>query len=136
VKLEASYYFQPLFTNTFFQSFCAVETTSLNLGHAPAPMPLCLSVNAAHTARDWIRQTGALPDSRMTRASRGGGHNFRLRTPSPLARAGLIGERVNRESGEAWPSTERIAQGCALKQSTVVGLVRRLEASDCGRSSV
>lgn len=41
----------------------------------------------------------------------------------------IIGEHVNRESGEAWPSTERIAQGCALKQSTVVGLVRRLEAA-------
>lgn len=41
----------------------------------------------------------------------------------------IIGEHVNRESGEAWPSTERIAQGCALKQSTVVGLVRKLEAA-------
>ena len=41
----------------------------------------------------------------------------------------IIGEHINRDSGEAWPSTARIAEGCALSQSTVVGLVRQLEAA-------
>src|SRR3981081_1057635 len=41
----------------------------------------------------------------------------------------VIAEHVNRASGDAWPSTERIGQGCALKQSTVVDLVRRLHAA-------
>ena len=39
-----------------------------------------------------------------------------------------IGQYLNRQSGEAWPSTERIAKGIAMSQATVIAMVRRLEA--------
>ena len=49
--------------------------------------------------------------------------------PSAFKVAYIIGDHINRESGDAWPSTARIAEGCALAQSTVVELVRRLQAA-------
>ncbi len=40
----------------------------------------------------------------------------------------IIGNYVNRASGDAWPSTARIALDCALSQSNVVAMKDRLKA--------
>src|SRR6266851_1291691 len=42
VKLRSTFYFLPSLRQHLFRSFCVVETTRLNLGSAPAPMPLCI----------------------------------------------------------------------------------------------
>jgi hypothetical protein len=38
----------------------------------------------------------------------------------------VIGEHVNRQSGEAWPSSRTIARACGLSQPTVIELVPKL----------
>jgi hypothetical protein len=40
----------------------------------------------------------------------------------------IIGNFINRETGDAWPSTARIASRCALSQSNVVAMKDRLKA--------
>ncbi len=49
--------------------------------------------------------------------------------PSAFKAAYVIAEHVNRETGEAWPSSTTIAARCGLSQPTVVELVRSLEAA-------
>jgi hypothetical protein len=41
----------------------------------------------------------------------------------------IIGNYVNRQSGDAWPSSARIARDCALSQPTVVAMTARLKAA-------
>src|ERR1700722_3882532 len=46
--------------------------------------------------------------------------------PAAFKVAFVIGQRVNCQSGEAWPSTDSIAKDAALVQSTVRAMVDRL----------
>lgn len=49
--------------------------------------------------------------------------------PSAKTVAYAIGQHINRQSGEAFPSTDRIAACIAMSQATVIEMVRRLEAA-------
>ena len=49
--------------------------------------------------------------------------------PSAFKIAYVIAEHVNRQSGEAWPSSRTIAKACALSQPTVIELVPKLVAN-------
>jgi DNA-binding MarR family transcriptional regulator len=49
--------------------------------------------------------------------------------PAAFKVAYVIGQHVNRQSGEAWPSTDSIAHRAGLAQSTVRSMVDRLEES-------
>ena len=46
--------------------------------------------------------------------------------PSAFKIAYVIAEHVNRQSGDAWPSSRTIATACALSQPTVIELVPKL----------
>ena len=48
--------------------------------------------------------------------------------PSAFKVAFEIGQYLNRGTGEAWPSAERIAKGIAMSKATVIAMVRLLEA--------
>src|SRR5436309_10374497 len=49
--------------------------------------------------------------------------------PSAFKIAYVIAEHVNRQSGDAWPSSRTIATACALSQPSVIDLVPKLVAN-------
>lgn len=49
--------------------------------------------------------------------------------PSAFKVAFEIGQYINRKTGDAWPSSERIGSGIAMSQATVITMVRKLVAS-------